>query len=545
MACVLVALLASSGCTTSLCQWWHNGWKVGPNYCPPSAPVSQKWIDADDQRLQAALAMDQAWWNVFSDPALNRLVETAYRQNLDLRTAGTRIAQSRSQRAVAVGNLFPQRQQAIGNYVHAQVPSGVLPLPSNFSVWATGFNASWEFDFWGRYRRAIEAADANLGASVEAYHDSILLLVSEVATSYVQLRTYQQRLEFTRQNVETQAGSLGLAEDRFRNGVVSELDVRQAASNLAQTKALIPPLEAGARQASNQLCILMGMPVEDLARQLEPAPIPKAPTMVAAGIPAELLRRRPDIRRAERLVAAQSAQIGIAESDLYPRFAINGFIGYVATDLKDLFTPKNFTGFIIPSVSWNILNYGRIRNNVRVQEARLQETVFQYQQTVLTADREVEDALVGFLQTQQQAARLQDSVREAQRSVELVTLQYRGGIVDFNRVFTTQQLLVQQQDQLASALGNISLNLVQVYRSLGGGWEYFTHGQDRQAAACPLPAPPSTTPAEPVAPPPAQPASPTPPATAPQQQAAAAAGTGPIVNVRPAVAARQAAPARR
>jgi len=533
IACALVVLLVAGGCTTSLRQWWHNGWKVGPNYRPPQAPVSQQWLDAADERLQAASTDDQAWWTVFSDATLDRLVQTAYRQNLDLKTAGTRILASRAERGIAVGNLFPQRQTAIADYVHAQVPTGSgLPFPSPLNIWATGFNASWELDFWGRFRRAIESADANLGASIEAYHDAVLLLVSEVATNYVQLRTYQQRLEFARRNVEIQSGSLGLAENRFRNGVVSELDVRQAKSNLAQTRALIPPLEAGRRQAGNRLCILLGVPVEDLARQFEPAPIPKAPLTVAVGIPAELLRRRPDIRRAERLVAAQSAQIGIAEAELYPQLAINGFIGYAASDLKDLFNAKSFVGFIIPTFSWNVLNYGRIRNNVREQQAMLQETVFQYQQTVLTAGREVEDALVGFLQAKQQAEFLESGVSEAERSVELVTLQYRGGIVDFNRVFTTQQLLVQQQDQLASTLGNIALNLVQVYRALGGGWRAFEHG-GRATAAAPASALPPLPPAEPVdAPEPALPVVPPPAAAAP------APGTGPILNVRAATGAR-------
>jgi NodT family efflux transporter outer membrane factor (OMF) lipoprotein len=537
-ACAVLALLVAGGCTTSLRQWWHNGWKVGPNYCPPQAAVSRQWLDAADQRLQATSADDQAWWTVFSDPALDRLVQSAYRQNLDLKTAGTRILASRAERGIAVGNLFPQRQTAVADYVHAQIPSGSgfpLPIPSPLNLWATGFNASWELDFWGRFRRAIESADANLGASIEAYHDAVLLLVSEVATNYVQLRTYEQRLEFARRNVEIQVGSLGLAEDRFHNGVVSELDVRQARSNLAQTRALIPPLEAGRRQAGNRLCILLGVPVEDLARQLEPAPIPQPPLTVAVGIPADLLRRRPDIRRAERLVAAQSAQIGIAEAQLYPQFAINGFIGYAANDLADLFNSKSFVGFIIPTFSWNVLNYGRIRNNVREQQAMLQETVFQYQQTVLTAGREVEDALVGFLQARQQAEFLESGVGEAERSVELVTLQYRGGIVDFNRVFTTQQLLVQQQDQLASTRGNIALNLVQVYRALGGGWRAFEHGGQAQAAVAPASALPPLPAAEPVAPPgPTVPPVPPPPAAA-----APAPGTGPILNVRATSVGRQ------
>ena len=250
-----------------------------------------------------------------------------------------------------------------------------------------------------------------------------------------------------------------------------ELDVRQARSNLAQTESLIPPLEAGRRQANNRLCILLGMPVGDLASQLEPLPIPRAPVEVAVGIPADLLRRRPDVRRAERLVAAQSAQIGIAQADLYPRLTLNGFLGYAANDLADLFSAKSFTGIIVPSLQWNVLNYGRIANNIRLQDARLQEAALVYQKAVLTAGREVEDSLVGFLQAQQQAARLQESVHEAERSVELVLIQFRGGVTDFNRVYNTQALVVTQQDQLATTQGNIAINLIGVYRALGGGWQ--------------------------------------------------------------------------
>jgi NodT family efflux transporter outer membrane factor (OMF) lipoprotein len=475
---VLLALAGlGSGCA-SLRQWWQNGFKVGPNYVEPQAPVARQWIDAANPQISGAPANDCAWWTVFNDAALNGLIEAAQRQNLDLQVAGTRILESRAQRNVATGNLFPQSQTALGTYAHAQVTRNLgLPiLPNTVNLWATGFNASWEADFWGRYRRTIEAADADLSASVEGYRDALVLLLSEVATNYVQLRTFDERLQYARKNVQIQRGSLGLAETRFNQGLATELDMRQARVNLAQTESLIPPLEAGRRQANNRLCILLGMPVGDLAGQLQSSAIPTAPIDVAVGIPADLLRRRPDIRRAEREVAAQSARIGVAEADLYPRFALNGFIGYAADDLKKLFSSQSFTAFIVPSLQWNVLNYGRIANNIRAQDARLQGAALQYQQAVLIAGREVEDALVGFLQAKQQAAHLEESVREAERSMELVIVQFQGGITDFNRVFNTQSVLVTQQDQLASTRGNIAINLIEVYRGLGGGWQYFAQG---------------------------------------------------------------------
>jgi len=484
IACSLaLAVLLTSGCT-SLRQWRQNGFKVGPNYFRPPARVADDWIDSDDPRFNKQSSPDPAWWLVFNDRQLNDLIAAAYRQNLDLRSVGTRILESRARRNIAAGNLFPQSQQALGAYVHAQLPNNlILPLPRNtFNIWATGLNATWELDFWGRYRRTIASADANLGASVEGYNDALVLLLAEVADSYVQVRTFQQRLAFARTNVETQQGSLRLADEKFRNGTTTELDVQQARSNLAQTQSLIPPLETGLRQSGNRLCYLLGQPPYDLVRQLGAAPIPTAPPAVAIGIPAELLRRRPDVRRAERLVAAQSEQIGIAEADLYPRFGIFGFLGFAGDDWKSLFGGKSFAGIILPSFQWNIMNYGRIRNNVRAQQAAFQGAVFDYQQTVLRANREVEDALVAFVRSREQAARLQESVDAAQVSVELVLAQYEAGLTDFNRVFNTQSLLAQQQEQLATVEGSIAQNLIAVYQALGGGWQFMRTGGVAESA---------------------------------------------------------------
>jgi len=476
-ALLFVALLLS-GCRTSLSEWWYNGLKVGPQYATPAAPVADHWIDSADARVKSEPAQDCAWWTVFNDAALTSLIESAYRQNLDLRAAGARILQSRAQRNIAIGNLFPQSQTALLDYAHAQLSKNLgLPLPGGtMNVWADGMNLSWEIDFWGRYRRSIEGAEADLDASVESYGNTLVMLLSEVATSYVQLRTYEQRIQFAQQNVTIQKNSLQLAEDRFRNGRGTELDVRQARSSLAQTESLIPPLITGRRQASNQLCTLLGTPVDNLADRLQSASIPTAPPEIAVGIPADLLRRRPDVRRAERQVAAQSARVGVAETDLYPRLSLNGFVGFVANDFKDLFESKSFTGLFFPTLQWNVLSYGRVRNNIKSQDAQLEAAGYQYQQTVFNAGREVEDALVGFLQAQQQATYLEESVRDAQRSVELVKMQFQGGLIDFNRVYTTQASLVTAQDQLATARGNIALDLIQVYKAIGGGWQCFLDG---------------------------------------------------------------------
>src|SRR6185312_7594291 len=481
---VAVLIFAAAGCTGAG-QWYRNGFKVGPNYRRPPGPVSSQWIDAADRRVVPAPPVD-CWWMQFNDPALDELIDVASRQNLDLQTAGTRILEARAKRGIAAGNLFPQSQSAVGTYVRGNFGQNLgFPLPRQFNLFADGFTASWEADFWGRYRRTILSSQATLEASVEGYRDALVMLLSDVATSYVQYRTFQQRLEYARRNVEIQRGTFDLAKAKFDAGATTELDVAQAKSSLAQTESTIPALEIGMRQSANSLCILMGLPARDLSEMLQVRPIPRAPVEAAVGIPADLLRRRPDVRQAERAIAAQSEQIGIALADLYPRLSINGFLGYAASDLKDLFASKSFTGVIFPTFQWNILNYGRIMNNVRAQDANLRGTVLTYQQTVLRAGREVEDSLVAFLQTQVQAKRLEESVAAAERSVQIVREQYQGGVTDFNRVYNAQSTLVAQQDQLASAQGAIALNLIAVYKALGGGWQCFGGALGGPGSACP------------------------------------------------------------
>jgi NodT family efflux transporter outer membrane factor (OMF) lipoprotein len=450
---------------------------VGPEYCRPPVPVADVWIDQNDQRLSDAPPDDAQWWTVFGDPVLNELVLAAYEQNLPIREAGLRVMQARAVRAIVAGELFPQSQEMFGQYTRNQISVSGSQIPSsvlrrNFDFWQTGFNAAWEIDFWGRFRRAIEAADADLDATVEDYDAVLVILVADTAATYVAMRTFEKQLELARQNVEIQQGSLGVAQARVDAGSVSRLDTEQAKSNLAQTEALVPEFEQGVRQTQNALCVLLGMPPQDLTDLLGgPPKIPTAANNVAIGIPAELLRRRPDVRRAERLVAAQSARIGVATSDLYPRFFITGSIGVTAFEFDELFTSESFNGSIGPGFSWNILNYGRLLNNIRANRAVFDQLVVQYQQTVLEANRETEDAVVGFFREQERMAALARSADAAKQSVDLVLVQYKEGSVDFNRVFNLQELLVRQQQALAESQGTIAANLIAIYKSLGGGWQ--------------------------------------------------------------------------
>ena len=487
---VAVAILAQSGCIiTGPHQWLQNGLKVGPEYGPPPAPVAAEWIQASDPLVQPTQLENGDWWNLFNDPTLTALIHLAYENNPNLRTVGARVLEARAGQAVSVGNLLPQSQQAIGTYSRVNLnrnmpiinqlvnslPPGSVPLA--FSNWLYGFNLSWELDLWGRIRRNIETSNANLDASVEDYDAALVTLFADVATSYVQYRVTQQRIKIAQDNVRIQEGVLALADEKFRVGTTTKLDVEQARTVLEQTRSTIPAQQILLGQANDTLCILVGVPPRDLESDLGPgpalgsSPIPNTPAWVAAGIPADLLRRRPDVRSAERQVAAQSAQIGVAEADFYPTIFINGTIGWDAENFSQAFSTKSFLGLLTPGFRWNILNYGRILNNVRLQEARLQELIATYQTQVLSAGREVQISLRGFLKSREQADALSRSVTAAAAATDVGVAQYRTGTIDFNRVFNLETTQVQQQDRLATAQGDIALNLIGVYRALGGGWE--------------------------------------------------------------------------
>jgi NodT family efflux transporter outer membrane factor (OMF) lipoprotein len=474
----LVLPLLSSGC--GLANWIGNGFKVGPNYVEPEVSVAGGWIDYEDPRVKSEEADLARWWEVFQDPMLDELVERAYAQNLTLKAAAERIAGSRARRNVAFGNLFPQEQEAVGGYSYSSLSERTAnpPLDGSFGSWDLGFVVGWELDFWGRYRRAIEAAEAEVDASVATFDDVLVLLLSEVATNYILYRTFQERLVFVRENVRLQEESYAIAQAQFDVGWTKEKDLQSSRLVLEQTRARIPPLEAGLRQAQNAICFLLAHPPEDLSEVLgTERGIPTVSPAVAVGIPADLVRRRPDVRRAERLVAAQSAIIGVAESDFYPRFSILGNIGFSAESVGDLFTSKALTGSIGPQFQWNILHYGRILNSVRAEEASFRELSLAYQEAVLRAGKEAEDAVVAFLKAHEQLRYLQASVDAAQRIVEITDDQLKFGDIDYTALFLFQSELTEQQDRLAFNRGEIALNLIALYRSLGGGWERRLEGE--------------------------------------------------------------------
>jgi NodT family efflux transporter outer membrane factor (OMF) lipoprotein len=485
---LFVALaMCCCGCT-SFTEYVQNGFKVGPNYRRPLAAVASNWIDASDKRVRTESDDLSKWWTVFNDPVLNELTCYAYSQNLTLREAGYRVLQSRAQLGIAVGEIFPQSQAMNGDFFR-QASSGENGNLAQrfFSRWDYGFSLSWELDFWGRFRRSIESNSASLDASVADYDDVLVTLLGNVASTYVQYRTTQERIEYATHNVNIQTKVLKITRESFAVGKVSKVDVDQAESTLYQTMAGIPELEITLRSAANQLCILLGVPPEQLSDKLGKAPIPVAPADVVVGIPADLLRRRPDVRRAERQAAAQCAQIGVAESAFYPHIAINGTIDYQATRFKDLFKGRALSGSVGPSFQWDILEYGRLLNNVRLQEAEFLQLVEAYKQSVLTANQEVENGLVTFLKAQERFQWQKKSVDTGKAALDTVRAQWEAGTVDFTRVAQLLQNQVVLEDTLAQVQGEIAAGLITVYQGLGGGWELRLTGCTPGSTSCAAP----------------------------------------------------------
>ncbi len=459
---------------------------LGPDFETPKSDVEEEWIDIDDSKLKTDAAEYDDWWKIFNDPILDSLITSAYQQNLTLQIAGLRVLEARAQLGIAKGNLYPQVQQARGGATYNTISENAANTSFgdlNYWDFDAGFDAAWELDFWGKFRRGIQSADASLLANMANYDDFLVSLLAEVANAYVIIRTFEKRIQLAEGNVDLQKRSLKITEVRFQNGATTELDVQQAKTLLRNTQAAIPQIKTGDRQARYALSTLLGKPPSELNDILVGVnEIPIAPSEVAVGIPAELLRRRPDIRRAELEAASQSALIGVAKADLYPSFSLFGSLGLRSsggTDLTrtgddgvdELFDGDSLEFFGGPAFTWNIFNYGRIKNQVRVQDARFQQLIVNYQDTVLRAAREVEDAIVGFLSEQEREVFLQDSVNAAERSVELSLLQYRDGVADYQRVIDSQTSLVDQQDRWTLSRGEISTNLIAMYRALGGGWQ--------------------------------------------------------------------------
>lgn len=468
------------------------GCAVGPNFTKPETKAAQSWQGGGDPRIAMEAAADSRWWKVFEDSTLDRLVDLAYQQNLPLQMTGLRIVEARAQLGVVTGQQFPQIQVAAGNATVAGL-SGNVPnvtgIERSYLTYQLGFDALWELDFWGKYRRGVEVEAAHLQATLADYHNALVSLSSEVARTYVTIRTFEVLIEMALENARIQDEALHIAQSRFRNGATSELDVTQATTLLESTRASVPQLQTGLQQARNALSTLLGQPVGTVEALLAgPKKIPGAPLKVAVGVPVEMLRRRPDIRSAELYAASQSARIGVATAELYPSFSLFGTIGLQASPTgtsANLFSADSLFYSVGPRITWPFLNYGRLTNAVRVEEARFEQLLVQYRHTVLRAVQEVEDGMIGFLKAQEALAFQQGAVKSAQRSVQIAVVQYREGATDYQRVLDAQRSLLQQQNNLAQTSSSVATSLIALYKALGGGWEVQPSGPEATQAPAP------------------------------------------------------------
>ena len=460
-SCLMIFGLLLFGCAT-----------VGPDYTQPEVSTPQEWSGSQAGGVLAE-AMDPEqlanWWTTLNDPALTSMVDRALADNLDLRQAMARVREARARRGIIQADRFPTIDST--GSVTVNRSSEETGSGTERDLYRAGFDAGWELDLFGGVRRSVEAAGAELEASKENLRDVMVSLLAEVALNYVEVRLFQTRLSIAEANLAAQEETYEITKARYTSGLTSQLDVEQAKYNLEETRSQIPSLQIGLDQAGNRLAVLLGQNPGSLKGELaERTAIPVTPLEVAAGVPAEVLRRRPDVRRAERLLAAQTAKVGVATAELYPRFSLSGTIGLEALSFGNLFSTGSRTYGIGPSFQWNIFDTGCIRQNIDVQNALQEQALISYEATVLTALADVENALVAYAKEQIRRQSLTEASLAAGRAVELAQNRYTSGLIDFQSVLNAQRALLSLQDQLTLSEGAVTSNLISLYKSLGGGW---------------------------------------------------------------------------
>jgi NodT family efflux transporter outer membrane factor (OMF) lipoprotein len=455
------------------------GCAVGPDYHAPQLTAPAHWSESlAGGETNSPEAAD--WWKSFHDPELDSLLARAARSNLDLRAAGARVREARAQYGGSSADLWPTVDGSgsyARNHQSKHLPVlGSIPLPAGVpfenNVYQAGFDASWEIDVFGGKRRAVEAAGAQWSASEFNRRDVLITLLGDVANNYVELRGDQQRLAIAKQNIEAQEKSLAITRSRFGKGLGRELDVQQATTVLATTRSDVPTMESSIQTTMHRLEVLLGEQPGSLAAELSMAsPILARPPLVPVGLPSELMLRRPDIRRAERLLAAATAGIGVAKSDLFPKFFLTGAAGFESVSASDWFTAGSQMWSVGPTMQWRIFDAGRIRANIRVQNARQQAALAAYEKTVLTAFEEVENGLVLYAKEQVRRRSLEEAVSSSQRSLEVAKKLYVNGLADFLQVLDAERSLYQAQDALTQSDRAISADLISLNKALGGGWQ--------------------------------------------------------------------------
>jgi NodT family efflux transporter outer membrane factor (OMF) lipoprotein len=482
----ILAAAVAGGCT------------VGPDYKPPEMHVPDRFTAATQPATTQPASTQAAtqpatqpaevdlrrWWDTFNDPKLNDLIDRGLASNLDVKLAQARVLEARATVQFNVANLFPMvsgsasytRSQASKNAVSFNGP-GTGQAASGFSVGRTnlyqaGFDAGWEIDVFGGTRRAIESAQDSLEAQEESRRFTLITLLSEVARNYITLRGLQHQLAVVQSNVVSQQDTLNLTRSKFDAGIATDLDVAQIEALVASTQSQIPSLQTQIEQAIHRLAVLLDEPTDRLEQELTPpGPLPAGPPAIPAGLPSELVQRRPDVRQAERQLAAATANIGVAVADLYPKFNLTGSLGLESLSLKTFADASSTFWSFSPAVSWKIFSSGQVQANIRVQDARQQEAFIQYRQTVIQSLADVEDALVAYNKEQVRLQSLQRSVEANRRAVSLARQLNTAGVVDFLNVLTSEQSLYLAEDQLAQSQQTVSTDLVALYKALGGGWE--------------------------------------------------------------------------
>lgn len=445
---------------------------VGPDYVKPDLSLHQTWHTPLEGGLQAQAAdpdMLATWWYTLGDPKLSEIIQRAVEGNLQLKDARARVREARARRNIAAAGFFPTLDgSGSASWTHS---SGNNNSASSNELYSAGLDASWELDIFGGVHRTVEAAEADLEASEEDLRDVLVSLLSEVALNYIDVRTYQERITVAQNSLESQSQTYQLTRWRFEAGLNDELTVEQARYNMENTRSQIPTFRAAREAAMNRLAVLLGeQPGRVHSKLEEPAPIPVPPWSVAVGIPADLLRRRPDVRRAERYLAAQTARIGVATAELYPKFNLSGSIGLESFSLGDIFSP-GLTIMGGPGITWAILKGGAIVQNIELQSALQQQALIEYERTILNAIEEVENALVSYAEAQKRQQALTEATIAAKKAAELAENKFKAGLTDFSAVLDAQRSFLSFQEQLCQTTGNVTANLVRLYKALGGGWK--------------------------------------------------------------------------
>lgn len=487
LAVVLIASMFVAGCM------------VGPNYHSPQTKVSEKWAAENSTETKSVTKADQPpvgqWWTTFNDPTLNALVDRAVQGNLDLQLAQARVREARAQRGVVAADLYPTVGVS-GSYQRSRISKNINGFQSSTGsqsnvnvtgdLYQVGFDASWEIDVFGGIRRNIEAANADINAQIEDRRNTLVTLLAEVARNYTELRGAQQQIEIAEANLKAQEETLDITKIRLDAGLVSDLDVQRAQAQVNTTASEIPTLRTSAQQSIHLLSVLLGQEPDALTAELSnQTPIPQTPPEIPVGLPSDLLRRRPDVRRAERELAAQTARIGVATADLFPKFSLTGFLGLTSSKFTKLGDSNSRSWSILPGVSWPILDFGRIRSNIAVENAREEQAAVFYEQTVLTSLREVADSMIAFSQEQTRHQNLEGAVEANRKAVKLANDLYKQGLTDFLSVLQAQRDLFVSEDALVQSDSQVSSNLVALYKALGGGWEIESKAPDSLPAGKP------------------------------------------------------------